>query len=226
MKRLVFMLTVVLSCALSLTLAKQADAYTFDFSGNVTQLYDNFNELGGAINVGDTMVGSFSYDLGAPDTNFPSIIVGDYWHYSIPYGITVNINGNTFQTDPSNVSFLAETVNDYPYCISCAITPSDHFVLRSYNNINASHISWQLDDFTGTAISDTNLPTSFNLSAWTQIFALSIENPNGSSAMIRGVVTSIQPATSSVPEPSTILLLGSGLAGFAGIGIMKRRKKG
>ena len=31
---------------------------------------------------------------------------------------------------------------------------------------------------------------------------------------------------SSVPEPSSILLLGSGLAGFAGIGIMKRRKKG
>ncbi|MCR4287624.1 MAG: PEP-CTERM sorting domain-containing protein, partial [Deltaproteobacteria bacterium] len=31
---------------------------------------------------------------------------------------------------------------------------------------------------------------------------------------------------SSVPEPSTILLLGSGLAGFAGIGIMRRRKKG
>ncbi len=32
--------------------------------------------------------------------------------------------------------------------------------------------------------------------------------------------------TTAVPEPSTILLLGSGLAGFAGIGIMKRRKKG
>jgi len=37
------------------------------------------------------------------------------------------------------------------------------------------HISWQLDDLSGIALSNVDLPTSFDLSLWTQAFGLTIE---------------------------------------------------
>ncbi|MBI5237033.1 MAG: PEP-CTERM sorting domain-containing protein, partial [Deltaproteobacteria bacterium] len=48
--------------------------------------------------------------------------------------------------------------------------------------------------------------------------------PSGTSITSDGGYT--QTAQSSVPEPSTLLLLGSGMAGFAMTRIRKFRKKG
>jgi parallel beta-helix repeat protein len=128
--------------------------------------------LGGAINVGNIFTGNFSYNLNTVDSN-PDQTVGDYWHYSAPYGISVTINGLTFKTDPTNTEFLVELVN----------RATDNIVLHSYNNIfpvsmEMEHISWQLDDFSGNVLSNTNLPSSLDLSSWTQDFGLTISAEN------------------------------------------------
>jgi hypothetical protein len=68
--------------------------------------------LGGAINVGDTVKGRYIYESTTPDTN-PAPTVGDYQHTIPPFGIRLRVGGLVFRTDPSNVDFLVENVNDH-----------------------------------------------------------------------------------------------------------------
>jgi hypothetical protein len=135
---------------------------------------DDFgNALGGAISVGDTIVGQYRYLSTTPDSNaLPA--VGDYWHSSSPHGITLDIGGFTFETDPDNVRFLVEILNDH--------TGQDAYLLRSYNNlplsngVSVEHIAWQLDDFTTSALSSAALPTvAPDLSVWQSNFGLTME---------------------------------------------------
>jgi hypothetical protein len=99
-----------------------------------------------------------------------------------------------FRSDPDNVKFLVEIVNDH------GVPPRDNYLLRSYNNIfdvsagSDNHISWQLDDPTATAISSEELPiVAPNLADWDSIFGLTITSENlenWNSFFIRAHVTS------------------------------------
>ena len=89
---------------------------------------------------GEVWTGTYTYNLDTPDEN-SAPTVGDYQHTDSKYGITIKSGGTVIaQTDPNNVNFLVEIVNDH------GEPASDNYLLRSYNNIGASHISWQLDD--------------------------------------------------------------------------------
>lgn len=165
--------------ALNFSGARPAHAatITINITAQVATVDDPSNLLAGAINVGDTITGTYRYDSTTLDSN-AAPTVGDYRHSSPPYGITVNAGGFVFETDPSNVDFLVEIVNDH------GTPPSDNYVLRSFNNLPLSngalvdHIAWQLDDDTATALSSDTLPTvPPTLADWQSIFGLSI---NGS----------------------------------------------
>ena len=134
-----------------------AEVITINLSAEITQLDDRDGMLNGQLNVGDSISGSYTYDSATPDSSSnPS--VGVYWHDSRPYGITLTAGGFVFQSDPCNVEFLVEMVNDYP--------GRDNYLIRSYNNLPLSegicveHIAWQLNDGLGNAVSSDALPTS------------------------------------------------------------------
>ena len=204
---------------------------TINISAEIEFVDDFGNILGGALNNGDMLSGSYTYESTTSDSNVLST-VGDYWHNSSPYGISLTGGGFTFETDPSDVQFLVEIVNDH------GTVARDNYLLRSYNNLALSngifveHISWQLDDPTAAALSSTELPLiPPSLSDWGSIFGVTI---NGCSALdhtgncdlssdqffIRAHVISAELA--AIPIPAAGWLFGSGLFGL--IGVARRNK--
>jgi hypothetical protein len=175
----------------------------------VEDLGEGDGYLDGLIHVGDNITGYYSYDADTLDSN-PLPDVGDYLHNSAPAGIFLTIGPFEFKTDPENVDFVVEIENDYPW-IDTDIN-WDGYLLRSYNNLSLSngtvvnHISWQLDDFSGNALSNDSLPTTAPVledypDSWT---GLIITGGDRDSMQIISSINSVE----LVPEPSTILLLG------------------
>jgi hypothetical protein len=195
-------------------------------TAEVTEVDDTGGLLEGQINVGDLIPGSYKYDSDTPDMDwhgaYPPPAVGDYWHWSAPYGIRLNAGGFVFQTDPDDVRFAIEILNDHP---------GDGYNLMSENNlpiyedVSVSIIRWQLDDYSGTALSSHALPTTAPVLAdWADTwFGLMItggtippRTPGGSSYLIRSSVTSVW----LVPEPGTALLLA-----FGGLAVLRKRRR-
>ncbi len=153
-----------------------AESITIEITADVAYVDDWSNILGGQVQVGDVITGSYTYETTTPDSNtLPT--VGDYRHVVAPFGIHLNVGPWVFETDPNNVNFLVEIVNDH--------SGQDNYLLRSYNNIAipaiasgalVDHISWQLDDSAATALNSIALPTTPPaLADWESIFGLSIE---------------------------------------------------
>jgi hypothetical protein len=171
-----------------------AQAVTVYLAGRVTEIYDSEGVLDGSVTAGSRFTGSYTYDTSTPNSGV-MYYVADYLHRSAPAGVRVVMGGYTFETDPANVQFLVELVNDYPSPLS------DAFVFHSYVNkaigdVEVGYISWQLDDPSATAIDSLVLePTPPVLSAWQSWFGLTVDgrsktNPY-SSFFIRGIVESV-----------------------------------
>jgi hypothetical protein len=145
---------------------------TIKITAVVSIVQDHADTLDGAIEVNDTIWGYYTYNASTIDSKNLTT-VGDYWHYTAPYGIKIFAGGFIFQTNASDVNFLVEIVNNH--------TGSDNYLLRSYNNSYISngayvdHISWQLDDDNMTALDSDALPTTPPvLEDWDSIFGLTI----------------------------------------------------
>jgi hypothetical protein len=125
----------------------------------VAYISDTYNLLGDVIQINDTISGKYTYDSGTPDSN-PDPKIGDYRHISSSFGIEVKAGNLVFKTNPSNVDFLIELVNDY------GNPQRDFYLVQSYNNLQLSNgmfvdrIYWQLEDNTSSALSNTALPTT------------------------------------------------------------------
>ena len=173
--------------------------------GQVTYVDDRDEVLGGQIQANDTFVGSYSYDPFLADSN-PLAGVGDYEHLSSPFGITLNINGLVFASNPQEVDFLIELYNDYG--------STDRYMIISTGNlpldgVEVSQIMWQLNDATcGALNSDDLLMTAPVLSDW-QSNNFRITCGNNGATRITGTI--IEAYTGRViPEPTTVILMGLG----------------
>ena len=212
MKR-ILKITEVFSVVLALSVGTlQATLIEINITAEIIGIDDRDGLLEGKITAGDIMTGSYIYESSCIDSS-PSSTGGAYWYYSSPYGISLTSGGFVFQTDPDNVEFLIG-VDDGTY-------GHDTYLLRSYNNLPLSngvevdHISWQLDDYSGTALSSDALPTTPPvLGDWQDNYLRITFGYKGYSTM--GVdVTSVE----LLPEPATILLLGLG-----GLALLRKRR--
>ena len=191
--------------ATGFTMEAHAEPICIAITAEVAYVDDQGGVLAEAIKVGDVITGTYVYESTTPDTNsLPT--VGDYWHTTAPFGITLNAGGFVFRTDPNNVNFLVEIVNDHG-------TPaSDNYLLRSYNNIfdvgssSDNHISWQLDDPTSTALSSEALPTVPPVLAdWQSVFGLDIQSGMSFDRfLIRSHVTSAKLCSDTSPKKVAI----------------------
>ncbi len=162
-----------------------------EISATVSEVIDPDNLLNNTIAPGDIITGIYAYNSFAVDSN-PLPQVGDYHYMIAPNGIRLRVNGITFATDPADVDFLLEVVNNYEN--------SDNYVLHSYNNLFdvsatgtlvMNFIDWQLDDPTQTALSSAALPrTPPVLSDWQSIAGLTIMSSGENFFFIRANVTS------------------------------------
>jgi hypothetical protein len=191
-----FMVSVLGSITPQQAVAASDSPITIAITATVQTVDDHGNVLGGAIQPGDTVTGTYTYNAAASDTNsLPT--VGDYWHTTTPYGVSLNVSGRVFETDPQNVSFLVELVNNH--------YGRDNYLFRSYNNrrlsngLYVTHIAWQLDDPTQTALKSTALAkTAPKLSSWQSLFGLTLEGSDtlsswgGNDFFIRAHVTQAQ----------------------------------
>ena len=172
--------------------AARAQDVTFRFSGTITDVYESpFSDIA----VGTPFTGIYTFNLGAVDENsLPT--VGDYYHRTAPYGVTVLVGNRLFRSDPADVEFVVEVVNDH--------SGSDNYMFASYRNLPTDGalvqgISWQLDDPTQSVLSSTALSaTPPVLSQWQQFFGLDISGPG---YLIRGQVTSISTCDPACEAP-------------------------
>jgi hypothetical protein len=190
----------------------RAEIIKIGLTGLVDYVNDPYNLLEGKVSIDNLIIGYYTYDTATPDTS-PATDVGDYFHYSMPCGVVLNLEDFVFTTDFNNVKFLMEMVNDYQG------QPRDNYLIRSYNNlflyngVDVDHISWQLDDYGGTALSSTALPTTAPvLSDW-DYNTLYISGGIGGTPPcfdeafhIQGYVTSVY----LIPEPASLILLAIG----------------
>ena len=190
----------------------QAALITINLTAEVSGVNDRDGLLEGRINVGDDITGIYTYDSDTPDSN-PLYAVGDYQHYFWPSGITLSAGGFVFQTDPIHVDFLMEIIDNQ--------IGVDGYLIRSYRNLPLSndviveHISWQLDDYSMTALSSVALPTTAPvLEDWESNYLLITFGFKGY-ASIQATVTSVE----IVPEPSSAVILAIGAL------LLRRRRR-
>ncbi len=187
----------------------QGKLITIEVEGVVDDVRDQAGHLEGKVEVGDIIIGWYTYDTSTPDSA-PSPSGALYEHYNSPAGISLSIGDFNFRTNPDNVDFAIGILNDYPPSMK------DQFWLTSYNNLPLPNeaivdiISWQLDDPTGTALSSTDLlPGPPILDNWESVFGLGIQIGK---SHIRGHITS------AIPEPVTMIFLTLG-------GLFLRKRK-
>lgn len=163
-------------------------------------IWDEGNYLEGRIRPGDIITGWYTYDSSTPDSSPSDMVQGNYWYYDSPAGLSLTVDGFTFETDPEDVEFRIAIRND--------ITPwgGDIYAIGSSNNLYVANdilvesITWQLYDPVGNALTSDSLPTMPPvLDDWeSNLLRISGCRTFGISAHV----------TSAIPEPTTILLLG------------------
>jgi hypothetical protein len=178
------------------------EAVRIVFVARVQNVYDPGESLHDAIQVGDLMRGTMTYDPTTRGSN-PRPGVGRYEFRQTPFGILIEAGQYVFQTDPSHVDMAIELTND------AGAPPRDEFLLTSRNNLPlhngaaVSRISWQLVDDSSRALDSTRLSSAApDLDKWRSEFGLTLEGEATVEFIIRAHVVEATLCTPAIRCPS------------------------
>jgi len=137
-------LTMVLAASMGLTawvVPCEARLVTVAVTAEVTEgPWSRLDFFQGSVQVGDRIMGTYTYDTAASLLD-PPYTIGKYEFSSPPCGISLEVGGCTFQTDPNNLHFEVMVYDNVPAHISTI----DRLMLLSGQNL-------PLDDSEVTAI--------------------------------------------------------------------------
>ncbi len=211
---------------------------SYDFTGSVTTVTDNTNfALNGTIPLGTAATGSFSYDASVAGTPLDA---NSTWYPGAPVAFSVNVGGGLLTFAPATFNFFDPSVlvrNDDPsfgdvFAFQAGEKPPTGLVLPAGATTSADFAfvsTLVLEDTSNAVFSSTSIPTTLNLGAftdaWLNLFGGAPVDSIGVAfpGEIYISLDSLTPQPAPVPEPTTLLLLGSGLLGIAGV--TRRRKK-
>ncbi|MBI5237648.1 MAG: PEP-CTERM sorting domain-containing protein [Deltaproteobacteria bacterium] len=232
MKRLVFMLSVVLSSVLSLTMVKQADAIPVTTTVN----FDSFDALAGPVSgpaIYAYLAGFGITVSGETPSTAELKVFDDRWIYGGVSIVAPSLH-NVLQLETPSI-FNTYTLNFSAPLDSLSFTRPG---LIGTGPSGTVYPWWRAHAFNSSGIELgvvgenlsgywTNVPALTFTFIGPDIASVRFDSDAYNFAAYRSMhLDDLTMTTSTVPEPSTILLLGSGMAGFAGMGLMKRRKRG
>jgi hypothetical protein len=208
----------------------RAGLVTINFSGPVTQKNDPGNLVSPSFGApGTTVSGVLQYDTAAPPFATSSG-VSDY-----PYSnFSLSLNGTTLPGHIVPIGYDV-TVTDALFVgalLHAGGTLNDPGLFPHFSSGN---IAFDLNDFTTTAFSSTNLPTSLNLAAFQEkTFQITMQATTvgdiapslSQSVNISGTIDNLSVDTSKpreTPEPASGLLFGLGLLGTAAVAWRRQR---
>jgi len=183
-------------------IASAADSTRFLFVAQVQNVYDPGEVLKDAIQVGDLLRGTVTYDPAARDVD-PLPTVGRYEYHQAPFGMSIEGGPFIFQTDPTHVDFSIVISNDH------GVPQRDSYLVTSRNNLPlangaaVSSISWELVDDSLKALDSTALPLGPpDLAKWRSEFGLTLEGQSTVEFIIRAQVSEATLCTSGTRCPS------------------------
>ncbi len=170
---LMFMLLAMVMSVVGTGTATAEDLIHYTFTGTVTDvMFDPPScDYRTAIDIGDYVEGTLTYDLDTPDTSLPSDPFGLYEHNSLPSGISVTINGHHFEMDSNYLFEIMVADNllgtyDYWGALSSTIVPSSVGLDPSCIGSDPDN-SLSLHDTSKTIFSDNSL-LPIPSAGWTQ----------------------------------------------------------
>jgi len=197
---------------------QRAEAITVDFSGTVTYVYP---ALSGTFNTSQMISGSYSFDPATADTNAAAdtgVYLGALTGMSFTVGSYAVGSSGTNNRISVFDNYAWSDADDY-------VVQNDSLSGAALSGYSPFRVFLNLSDPTKTVFSSDALPLSpdrsnFQWATWELQFSTSA---SASLQFIRGDITSLSVASAPIPEPSTLLLIGSGLTG---LGLVQRRFKG
>ena len=187
----------------------RAEIIEIDLTAEILYIDETYDWFNGQLKVGDIMIGSYAYDSLTPDTDPLGFdTVGQYLHYTAPFGFSLSAGGIVFQTDPQNVDFLITILNNH--------NGRDEYSWLSYNNLALNNdvytlyydIGWALVDYSYAALSSDALSIMPPVLEDWEYNRLTIDGFVEGSCDIFPLLRAR--VTSAIPEPATVLLLALG----------------